>query len=235
MEKLSPISNKPIATMKEYGYKDHTTLKKILKLLGLITVIMVAVMLYLSIFIIFIYSFNSNKSVNEFGEFTLKWYKEIFKHRMLRNSIINTFIVSIIATICSVILGTLIAIGIHFSSKKRKRLIMLLNNIPLLNADIVTGISLMLIFSILLKIFPYIFGFPTLLIAHVYFTLPYVILNVLPKLKEMDPNLIDAALDLGVKPIKAIWKVVLPAIKSGVLSGALMAFTMSFDQLFHYW
>ena len=213
MEKLSPISNKPIATMKEYGYKDHTTLKKILKLLGLITVIMVAVMLYLSIFIIFIYSFNSNKSVNEFGEFTLKWYKEIFKHRMLRNSIINTFIVSIIATICSVILGTLIAIGIHFSSKKRKRLIMLLNNIPLLNADIVTGISLMLIFSILLKIFPYIFGFPTLLIAHIYFTLPYVILNVLPKLK----------------PIKAIWKVVLPAIKSGVLSGALMAFTMSFD------
>ena len=113
MEKLSPISNKPIATMKEYGYKDHTTLKKILKLLGLITVIMVAVMLYLSIFIIFIYSFNSNKSVNEFGEFTLKWYKEIFKHRMLRNSIINTFIVSIIATICSVILGTLIAIGIQ--------------------------------------------------------------------------------------------------------------------------
>lgn len=227
--KISPISGKEIATMSAYGYKNYKVLKKILKILGWFVVISVAMMLYLSIFIIFIYSINSNKSVNEFGHITFKWYKEIWTHRMLRTSILNTFIVSIVATILSTIFGTLIAIGIYSVAKKKQKWMMLLNNIPLLNADIVTGISLMLIFSLLLWIFPYIFGFPTLIIAHVYFTLPYVILNVLPKLREMDPNLIDAALDLGVKPKKAIWKVVVPAVKSGILSGVLMAFTMSFD------
>ena len=227
--KISSISGKEIATMSAYGYKDYTILKKILKILGWCVVISVAIMLYLSIFVIFIYSINSNKSVNEFGEVTLKWYKEIWTHRMLRTSIINTFAVSLVATLLSTIFGTLIAIGIYSAAKKKQKWMMLLNNIPLLNADIVTGISLMLIFSLLLRIFPYIFGFPTLIIAHVYFTLPYVILNVLPKLREMDPNLIDAALDLGVKPKKAIWKVVVPAVKSGILSGVLMAFTMSFD------
>lgn len=227
--KISSISGKEIATMSAYGYKDYTILKKILKILGWCVVISVAIMLYLSIFVIFIYSINSNKSVNEFGEVTLKWYKEIWTHRMLRTSIINTFAVSLVATLLSTIFGTLIAIGIYSAAKKKQKWMMLLNNIPLLNADIVTGISLMLIFSLLLRIFPYIFGFLTLIIAHVYFTLPYVILNVLPKLREMDPNLIDAALDLGVKPKKAIWKVVVPAVKSGILSGVLMAFTMSFD------
>lgn len=227
--KISPISGKEIATMSAYGYKDYKILKKILKVLGWCVVISVAIMLYLSIFVIFIYSINSNKSVNEFGNVTFKWYKEIWSHRMLRTSIINTFAVSLVATLLSTIFGTLIAIGIYSAAKKKQKWMMLLNNIPLLNADIVTGISLMLIFSLLLRIFPYIFGFPTLIIAHVYFTLPYVILNVLPKLREMDPNLIDAALDLGVKPKKAIWKVVVPAVKSGILSGVLMAFTMSFD------
>ncbi|MCM1259836.1 MAG: ABC transporter permease [Prevotella sp.] len=227
--KISSISGKEIATMSAYGYKDYKILKKILKFLGWCIVISVAMMLYLSIFVIFIYSINSNKSVNEFGEVTLKWYKEIWNHRMLRTSIINTFAVSLVATLLSTIFGTLIAIGIYSAAKKKQKWMMLLNNIPLLNADIVTGISLMLIFSLLLRIFPYLFGFPTLIIAHVYFTLPYVILNVLPKLREMDPNLIDAALDLGVKPRKAIWKVVVPAVKSGILSGVLMAFTMSFD------
>ena len=227
--KISSVSGKEIATMSSYGYKDYKILKKILKVFGWCVVISVAIMLYLSIFVIFIYSINSNKSVNEFGEVTLKWYKEIWTHRMLRTSIINTFAVSLVATLLSTIFGTLIAIGIYSAAKKKQKWMMLLNNIPLLNADIVTGISLMLIFSLLLRIFPYIFGFPTLIIAHVYFTLPYVILNVLPKLREMDPNLIDAALDLGVKPKKAIWKVVVPAVKSGILSGVLMAFTMSFD------
>lgn len=227
--KISSVSGKEIATMSSYGYKDYKILKRILKVLGWCVVISVAIMLYLSIFVIFIYSINSNKSVNEFGKVTLKWYKEIWTHRMLRTSIINTFAVSLVATLLSTIFGTLIAIGIYSAAKKKQKWMMLLNNIPLLNADIVTGISLMLIFSLLLRIFPYIFGFPTLIIAHVYFTLPYVILNVLPKLREMDPNLIDAALDLGVKPKKAIWKVVVPAVKSGILSGVLMAFTMSFD------
>jgi spermidine/putrescine transport system permease protein len=105
----------------------------------------------------------------------------------------------------------------------------LLNNIPLLNSDMVTGISLMLIFSLVLPIFPYIFGPTTLILAHLFFTLPYVILSVLPKLKEIDQNLIDAALDLGVKPYKAIIKVIVPAIKSGIFAGLLLAFTVSID------
>lgn len=227
--KISPLSGKEIATMAEYGYHNYKVLKKILKILGLITVIFVALILYLAIFIIFIYSVNSSGSTTEFKSFTFKWYFEITKHRMLFDSIINTFIVSISATLISTFLGTMIAVGIHASSVKLRKHIMLLNNIPLLNADIVTGISLMLLFSLLLKIFPYLFGFPTLLMAHIYFTLPYVILNVLPKLSDIDPNLMDAALDLGMKPHKALFKVILPAIKTGVLSGMLMAFTMSFD------
>lgn len=227
--KISKLSGKQIATMREYGYHDLKNIRKVLKVLGLISAIFVTILLYLSILVIFLYSFNSSKNVNEFSSFTLKWYKEMFNHRMLSSSIVNTLILSTFATILSTLFGSLIAIGIHFSLNKRKKLIMFLNNIPMLNADIVTGISLMLIFSILLKVFPYIFGFPTLLIAHIYFTLPYVILNVLPKLKEMDPNYIDAALDLGLKRGKAIWKVVVPFIKSGILSGMLMAFTMSFD------
>ena len=227
--KISPLSGKEIATMAEYGYHNFAILKKILKIIGIITVILVAIILYLSIIIIFIYSVNSSGSTTEFKSFTFKWYFKITEHRVLFKSIINTFVVSITATLISTFLGTLIAIGVFNSNLKRRKRIMLLNNIPLLNADIVTGISLMLIFSLLLKIFPYIFGFPTLLIAHVYFTLPYVILNVLPKLSDIDPNLMDAALDLGVKPRKALFKVILPAIRNGVLSGMLMAFTMSFD------
>ena len=120
---------------------------------------------------------------------------------------------------------------IHYLFGKRRQYLMMLNNIPLLNADIVTGISIMLIFSIIMRIpgLQYIFGFPTMLVAHVYFCLPYVILNVLPKLKEIDPNMMDAALDLGLKPHKALIKVIVPAIKSGIFAGLIFAFTMSFD------
>ena len=107
---------------------------------------------------------------------------------------------------------------------------MLLNNIPILNADIVTGISVMMVSTILLKpIIPTIFGLPTLVIAHLFFSVPYVILNVMPKLKEMDPNLMDAALDLGVKPYRALYKVIVPAITAGIFAGMLLAFTMSID------
>ncbi len=227
--KVSLLSGKKIATMAEYGYRDLTVLKKSLRVIGYLCVGIVAIMLYLSIFIIFIYSVNSSSSTTSFGHFTLQWYFKITEHRMLSDAIFNTFLVSICATLISTFLGTLVAIGLHYSSKKFRKHTMLLNNIPLLNADIVTGISLMLIFSLLLKLFPYVFGFPTILVAHIYFTLPYVILNVLPKLSDIDPNLMDAALDLGIKPSKALFKVIFPAIRSGILSGMLMAFTMSFD------
>ena len=104
-----------------------------------------------------------------------------------------------------------------------------MNNIPLLNADIVTGVSLMLIFSMLLPICKHIFGFWTILIAHIYFILPYIILSVLPKMKEIDPNLMDAALDLGVRPLKSVVRVIIPAIKGGIFSGMVLAFTISFE------
>lgn len=219
----------PKATLEEYGFKEHKILKKLFSIFNKVVVVLVIFMLYLSILIIAIQSVNSSSDILSFSHFTLKWYGEIFKHDALMNAIANTFIISISATILSTILGTLIAVGINSLPPKKRQKLILFNNIPLLNADIVTGISLMLLFSVLLPLFPYIFGFPTLLLAHLFFTLPYVILSVLPKLKEMDPNMMDAATDLGVKPYKALRKVIIPAIKSGIFTGMLFAFTMSFD------
>jgi len=219
----------PKARLEDYGFKDYRILKKAFNIFNKIMVFLIIFMLYLSIIVIAIQSVNSSTDISVFDKFTLKWYRDIGNHTMLMDAIGNTFTVSIVATLLATILGTLIAIGINSLSLKKRQRIILLNNIPLLNADIVTGISLKFVFALLLPIFPYIFGFPTLLLAHLFFTLPYVILSVLPKLKEMDPNMMDAATDLGVKPYKALVKVILPAIKSGIFSGMLLAFTMSFD------
>ena len=219
----------PYARIEDYGYKDRKALKKTMKVFEKILLFIIVIMLYLSIFIIFLQSINSSKSVSEFEHVTMYWYTHMFENRKLTSSIYHTFIVSISATLISTVLGTLIAIGINSLSKKKRQLMLLLNNIPLLNADIVTGTCLMIIFSCLISFFPYIFGWKTLIIAHVFFTLPYIILSVLPKLKEIDPNLLDASLDLGVKPYKSIVKVIIPAIKAGIFSGLLLAFTISFD------
>ena len=219
----------PEAKVEDYGYKNHRLLNIFYKVFSSILVCMIIIMLYLSIVVIFIQSINSSKIVSSFEGFTLEWYKTIFNNRSLRNAIINTFIVSVLATLIATILGTFIAIGLFYSKPKLRQKILLLNNFPLLNADIVTGISLMLVFSLLLPIFPYIFGPVTMIVAHLFFTLPYVILSVLPKLKDMDPNILDASLDLGLKPFQSLIKVILPNIKTGILSGMLLAFTISFD------
>lgn len=218
-----------VATVEEYGYKNHKVLDMVWKIVMKVILVLAIFMLYLSIIIIFIQSINSSSIVSSFGHITFKWYAQMFSNASLTNSIVNTFIVSLSATALATILGTLIAVGINSLEAKRRRPIMLLNNIPLLNADIVTGITLMLVFSMLLPLFPYIFGWQTLILAHLFFTLPYVILSVLPKLREMDPNMMDAALDLGVRPFKALRKIIVPAIKSGIFAGMLLAFTMSFD------
>jgi len=223
------MTNYPIATVEEYGYKDYRKFDKIYKVFSIVAVLFIVLMLYISIIVLAIQSVNSSVSVTSFDTFTLKWYAQMFEVRSLANAIKNTLITSVIATILATILGTLIAVGIYSYAKKSRQRMMLLNNIPLLNADIVTGVSLMLVFSMLLPIFPYIFGPVTLIMAHLFFTLPYVILSVLPKLKETDPNLMDAALDLGVKPYKALLKVIVPAIMAGIFSGMLLAFTMSVD------
>lgn len=218
-----------VAKIEDYGFKEHKFLKVLWKVLKIVIIVLTIVMLYSSIFMIALQSFNGSKSTTEFTHFTFDWYKQMFSNRLLNQAIKNTFTVSILATLISTVLGTLIAIGIFYLPQKARQKILLLNNIPLLNADIVTGITLMLLFSMVLGIFPYFFGLPTLLLAHVFFTLPYIILSVIPKLKEMDPNTMDAAQDLGLKPLKSIWKVIVPAVKSGIFSGLVLAFTISFE------
>jgi len=221
--------NYPKARLEEYGFHDYKILKFIWKVIKIVLISFSILMLYISIILIAIQSFNSSSSTTEFTGFTWQNYLEMFTKDTLNSSIINTFMVSIVATLVAAVLGTFVAIGIFYLPPKLKSRILLLNNIPLLNADIVTGISLMLIFSLLLPINNYIFGFWTILISHIFFIFPYIILSVLPKMKEMDPNLMDAALDLGIRPFKSILKVIIPAVKGGIFSGVVLAFTISFE------
>ncbi len=217
------------ATLQEYGYRDYHILKMIWKIISIVLICFAVFMLYISIVVIAIQSFNSSASTTEFASFTFNNYATMFSKKTLTNSIINTFLVSITATLIAGVLGTFIAIGMFYLPPKIKSRIMLLNNIPLLNADIVTGISLMLIFSLLLPINRHIFGFWTILIAHIFFIFPYIILSVLPKMNEIDPNLMDASMDLGVKPFKSVVKIIIPAVSGGIFSGIVLAFTISFE------
>ncbi len=219
----------PEATLKEYGYKEHRISKKVWAISKKILLIITVIGLYMPILIIAIQSLNTSTDAAKFQGFTVYWYTHMFENRSLTESIKNTLLISLSATLASTILGTLIAIGMNYLPNKAKQKLMLINNIPLLNADIVTGVSLMLLFSLLLPIFPHIFGFTTLFLAYLFFTLPYVILSVLPKFKEIDSNLMDAAMDLGMKPFKAAIKVLVPAVKAGIFSGAILAFTISFE------
>ncbi len=219
----------PKATLAEYGYRDYRVLSKVWKILRIVLVVFSVFMLYLAVIVIAIQSFNSSASTTEFQSFTFDNYLNMFSKRGLTNSIMNTFLLSITATLIAAVLGTFVAIGIFYLPSKVKSRLMLLNNIPLLNADIVTGISLMLIFSLLLPINHHIFGFWTILIAHLFFIFPYIILSVLPKMKEIDPNLMDASMDLGVKPFRSMIRVLIPAVRGGIFSGVVLAFTISFE------
>lgn len=197
--------------------------------------VFVIFILYLPIMIIAVQSVNASDSFYNFTNFSLEWYVELFDELNLSNpgilgaAIQRTLIVAVLSTLISTVLGTLFAIGIHSLTKKAKQTMVFLNQVPILNADIVTGISLMLIFKILMFILPNIFGLPTLLLAHIFFSIPYVVLSVLPKLAELDENLYDAALDLGCRPFQGMIKVIIPAIASGIFTGMLIAFTMSID------
>lgn len=226
---MTDMKNYPVATLEEYGYKDYSKFQKPIKVIRHILFFSVFLMLYLSILVIAIQSINSSVRTSEFLDITFEWYPNIFQEEDLMTAIRNTFIVSFIATSIATIAGTFFAVGLYSLEKKKRQKIMLMNNVPMLNADIVTGFSLMLMFRLLMPIFPNIFGLFTLVMAHLFFTLPYVVLSVMPKLKETDPNLMDAALDLGIKPYKALLKVVIPAIKAGIFSGMLLALTMSID------
>lgn len=200
-----------------------------MKKLGKIYISLVLMFLYVPIFVLIVFSFNETKSRSVFSGFTLDWYEKLFNNEIIISSLINTLIIAVLASILSTILGTLAAIGINSMRKVPKALVMNVTNMPIINPEIVTGVSLMLLFVFFAARMNLEFGFVTLLIAHITFNVPYVILNIMPKFKQMDPHLYEAAQDLGCSPFKAFRKVVLPEIMPGVVSGFLMAFTYSLD------
>ena len=187
--------------------------------------ILVMAFFYLPIVYVILFSFNESRSLTNFTGFSLQWYEKMFSTRAMMESIYYSTIIAVIATIVSTIVGTIVAIGLSKSNRIIKQVVTQVNNLPMLNPDIVTAIGLMLLFSTLN--IPT--GFGTLLLAHIIFCIPYVILSVMPKLRQLDENLAEAALDLGCTPFEALYKVILPQIKEGIVSGALVAFTMSFD------
>lgn len=187
--------------------------------------------LYFPIFIITLQSFNNSTTGTTFGGFTLRWYIQIFEEPRLVSAIVNSISIALLSTLAATVLGTLAAVGIHSLNSKNRKNMILINNIPVLNADIVTGVFLMLIFLLLQTLLPnaLIFGYFTMLFAHIFFSIPYVVLSVLPKLNEIDKNLFDAAQDLGCTKSEALYKVIIPSIKAGIIAGAMIAFTMSID------
>ena len=180
---------------------------------------------YLPILYIIIFSFNDSRSLTKFGGFSLRWYEKMFADSTMMEAVLYTVIIAIIATVVATVAGTITAIGLSKSRKVVQKMVERINDLPVMNPDIVTAISLLMFFSVLTVKK----GFGTLLIAHIMFCIPYVMLSVTPKLRSLDPNLIDAAMDLGATPFQALAKVIVPQIKPGIVSGALIAFTMSFD------
>lgn len=181
--------------------------------------------LYAPIIYTIVFSFNSKKSLTHFDSFSFQWYEKMFSDRTMMESIGYTIIIAVLATVISTIVGTITAIGLSKSRKIVRNIVDQVNQFPVMNPEIVTAISLLMLFSV----FNIEKGFVTLLLAHVMFCIPYVILSIMPKLRSLDVNLADAAMDLGATPWQALVKVIVPQIKPGIVSGALIAFTMSFD------
>ncbi len=190
-----------------------------------IYVILIFIFLYAPIVTLIVLSFNASKTRAKWGGFTTKWYTALFRNEAIMNALANTMLIACIASIVSTLIGTIACIAIMNLKKRSRAIVMGITNIPMLNADIVTGISLMLLFiSMGLK-----FGLGTILLAHITFCIPYVILSIMPRMKQLNPYTYEAALDLGASPFYGFYKVVLPEILPGILSGFLMAFTMSLD------
>lgn len=186
---------------------------------------LVFIFLYAPIIVLAVFSFNESRSRGNWTGFTLKWYIELFHDRDIRLAFYYTISIAIASAIISTIIGTISAIGINSMKGKTKALILNVNYLPVVNPDIVTGISLMILFIS----FNMDFGFNTMLLAHIVFNIPYVILSVLPKLKQLDVHMTEAAMDLGATPMYALRKVIIPEIKPGIITGFLMAFTLSID------
>lgn len=180
---------------------------------------------YLPILVTMVFSFNSSKSLSKFTGFSLRWYKALLENSEIMSAVYVSVTIAILATIASTVLGTMTAIGLSKSRKIIKDMVLSMNDIPILNPDIVTAIGWMLLFSSL----GFQKGYMTMLLAHIAFCTPYVITSVYPKVRSLDPNLANAAMDLGATPYQALTKVILPMIRPGIFAGALLAFTMSFD------
>lgn len=187
--------------------------------------VLTIVFFYMPIIFMVVFSFNESKSLTHFTGFSLRWYEAMLKNHGMMESLYVTIIIALLATIVSTFVGTITAIGLSKSKKVIRNLVTQINDFPMMNPEIVTAIGLMLLF-ITFKIER---GFVTLLLAHIAFCIPYVMLSVMPKIRSLDPNLADAAMDLGATPWQALSKVIVPQIMPGIVSGALIAFTMSFD------
>ncbi|NLW52715.1 MAG: ABC transporter permease [Tissierellia bacterium] len=181
--------------------------------------------LYAPIIVLMVFSFNESRTRGNWTGFSFKWYIELLSDRQVLEALYNTLTIAVVATIVSTIVGTLAAVGFMEYSKNKRKILLSINEIPVLNPDIVIGIGLMVLFTAL----NIEFGMLTLIIAHIVFTTPYVVLSVLPKLKMMDRNLSEAAMDLGATPMQTLFKVIIPEIKQGIIAGAMMAFTLSID------
>lgn len=195
------------------------------RVLGKVGMALLLVFFYAPILFMIIFSFNSSKSLTHFTGFSLRWYEAMLKNHGMMESLYVTIIVALLATIISTIVGTITAIGLSKSKKVLRAFVSQVNDFPIMNPEIVTAIGLMLLFIT----FQIEKGFVTLLLAHIAFCIPYVILSIMPKIKSLDPNLADAAMDLGATPWQALVKVIVPQIMPGIVSGALISFTMSFD------
>lgn len=198
--------------------KKHSVASKIILILTML-------FFYLPILYIIVFSFNDSRSLTKFSGFSLRWYEKMFADSTMMEAVLYTVIIALIATVVSTVVGTITAIGLSKSRKVVQKMVERINDLPVMNPDIVTAISLLMFFSVLTVKK----GFGTLLLAHIMFCIPYVMLSVTPKLRSLDPNLIDAAMDLGATPFQALTKVIVPQIRPGIVSGALIAFTMSFD------
>lgn len=202
------------------------------KALSNIYIALIMLFLYAPMAVMVVMSFNGTSSTSVLSGFSLKWYGELFNDRITLQALSNTLVLAITSSILALIIGTLAAVGINAMRKKWiKNAVLTVTNIPMMNPEIVTGVSMMLLFVFVghLVTTSDVLGFPTLLIAHVTFNLPYVILSVLPKFKQTDKHLGEAAQDLGCTPVSAFFKVILPNISSGIITGFIMAFTLSLD------
>lgn len=205
--------------------KIHIKEKEPKKILSTFYFVLLTIFFYLPIVYTVVFSFNSSRSLTHFEGFSFRWYEKMFNDASMMESIFYTIAIAVLATIVSTIIGTITAIGLSKSKNLIRNMVGHINDLPIMNPEIVTAIGLLMFFSALgaRK------GFGTLLLAHIMFCTPYVILSVTPKLRSLDPNLADAALDLGATPWQALTKVIVPQIRPGIVAGALIAFTMSFD------